>query len=236
MNRAAQKLYATHIPTSAPEKLLLAVGSGFKALHDPLRQDMVAALGETSSLHYIGRLRDKMLAHPTGRRILRDRPVISSTFFDDHRVSQLPETTFGGAYYHGFMRHYAFSPDHRTPVHFIDNAELAYVMMRYRQVHDFWHTLTALPPTVEGEVALKVFEYMQTGLPMTAMSALLGPLKLAAPEQQRNYWTSLVPWAVKAGRQSTFLLNVYYEEELDQPLDELRKRLGLTPAPECIDK
>ena len=32
---------------------------------------------------------------------------------------------------------------------------LAYVMQRYREVHDFWHVICALPTSVAGEVALK---------------------------------------------------------------------------------
>jgi len=40
-------------------------------------------------------------------------------------------------------------------VQFVDNEELAYVMQRYREVHDFWHVLTGVPTTVLGEIALK---------------------------------------------------------------------------------
>lgn len=49
---------------------------------------------------------------------------------------------------------------------------------RYRQVHDFWHVLVDLPPTVVGEIALKYYEWRITGLPVAALSSLLGPLTL----------------------------------------------------------
>jgi len=39
-------------------------------------------------------------------------------------------------------------------------------MTRYREVHDFWHVLCELPPTVLGEITLKWLEAVQTGLPM----------------------------------------------------------------------
>ena len=45
-------------------------------------------------------------------------------------------------------------------------------MCRYRQVHDFWHVLCDLPPTVLGEVALKWFELKATGLPVCLFSGL----------------------------------------------------------------
>lgn len=51
----------------------------------------------------------------------------------------------------------------RPSVRFIDDPELAYVMTRYRQVHDFWHVLSGLETDVFGEIALKWFEFMQTG-------------------------------------------------------------------------
>ena len=51
----------------------------------------------------------------------------------------------------------------RPAVRFVDDLELAYVMARYRQVHDFWHVLSGLETDVFGEIALKWFEFMQTG-------------------------------------------------------------------------
>ena len=38
-----------------------------------------------------------------------------------------------------------------------------FVMKRYRQVHDFWHILCGVGPSVLGEVAIKWFEMVQTG-------------------------------------------------------------------------
>ena len=40
------------------------------------------------------------------------------------------------------MDSHGFSPDERAPVRFIDNPDLAYIMLRYRQVHDFWHVMS----------------------------------------------------------------------------------------------
>ena len=51
-------------------------------------------------------------------------------------------------------------------MNYIEDEELAYVMSRYREVHDFWHVLSGLPPTELGEITLKWFEAVQTGLPM----------------------------------------------------------------------
>lgn len=70
------------------------------------------------------------------------------------------------------------SADTRRAVRYVDDAELAYVMQRYREAHDFVHTLVGLPISVEGELAVKWFEFLQTGLPMCALGAIAGPLGL----------------------------------------------------------
>ncbi|KNE69229.1 hypothetical protein AMAG_13616 [Allomyces macrogynus ATCC 38327] len=81
-----------------------------------------------------------------------------------------------------------------------------------------------------GELALKAFEYAQTGLPMTALGAALGPVLLSHNERARLVSTYL-PWAVMAGTRAKPLMNVYYEEVLEEDLEALRKELRVTPAP-----
>lgn len=43
------------------------------------------------------------------------------------------------------------SPDTRMPPKFIDDEELAYVIQRYREVHDLMHTLLGMPTNMLGE-------------------------------------------------------------------------------------
>jgi len=43
-----------------------------------------------------------------------------------------------------------------------------------------------------------------------------------------------MPWAVKVGREASFLMNVYYEEEFGQDINELRNRLNITLAPSLL--
>ena len=112
----------------------------------------------------------------------------------------------------------------------IHDPELAYIMTRYRQTHDFIHTLAGLPPTVLGEVALKWLEMVQFRLPMNALSAFVGPLRLSL-EDQWVLMTKLVPWACVTGRQCAPLITVMYEKYFEWPLDELRAELRLTAAP-----
>lgn len=47
--------------------------------------------------------------------------------------------------------HQHVTPDSRADVKFVDSEELAYVMLRYREVHDLLHTLLGMPTNMLGE-------------------------------------------------------------------------------------
>ncbi|KAI0428029.1 coenzyme Q biosynthesis Coq4 [Xylaria sp. FL1042] len=173
-----------------------------------------------------------MLASPTGRRILRDRPRITSTSLDLPRLRSLPSSTVG-ATYAAWLDRERVTPDTRAAVRYVDDEECAYVVQRYRESHDFYHALTGLPVVREGEVALKAFEFANTLLPMTGLSVLaLATLK---PAERRRFWGIYGPWAVRNGLRSEEVINVYWEEELETDVNELRGRLGIEAPPDLRD-
>ena len=192
--------------------------------------DLIAAFGEaTAQPFFIDRLRSAMLSHPTGRRILRDRPRITSATLSLAYLRSLPENTVGRAYV-GWLDREGVSPDTRAEVRYIDNEECAYVMQRYRECHDFYHALTGLPIVREGEVALKAFEFANTGLPMTGL-AVFSVFTLKKKERER-FWQVFGPWAVSNGLKAQDVINVYWEEELETDVNELRNRLGIEKPPD----
>lgn len=73
----------------------------------------------------------------------------------------------------------SFEADGRSYVQFVDDTDLAYVMQRYRELHDLWHTLFGLPATLFGEIVLKYIELVQTGLPACALSGFIGQFLLS---------------------------------------------------------
>lgn len=187
--------------------------------------DLIAALGEaTATPYFIYRLRDVMLASPTGRRILRDRPRISSQTLSMTYLRSLPSNTVGRVYV-GWLDREGVTPDSRDSVKYIDDEECAYVMQRYRECHDFYHALTGLPIVVEGEVALKAFEFANTLLPMTGLSVFA--LTRLKPAERRRFFQIYGPWAVKNGLGAKEIINIYWEEWLERDVDELRAELGI---------
>ena len=141
----------------------------------------------------------------------------------------LPDNSVGRTYVDWLDRE-GVSPDTRDNVKYIDDEECAYVMQRYRECHDFYHALTGLPVFVEGEVALKAFEFANTLLPMTGMSVFA--VTRMKPAERSRFWQTYLPWALSNGLRSKEVINVYWEEELERDVDDLRAQLGIERPPD----
>ena len=232
----------------------LLIQNAATALRDPTHADAVGAVGELTGTTALKHLQGILREHSEGRRILMERPLVQKSSIPYERLLQQAQSikeqnkdkdtaalTFGQAYGLFLLRH-GFDPDERDEIRFMskataDDDELAYILLRYRQSHDFFHALTGLPPTVLGELALKWLELIQTGLPMAAFAATFGSIVTLSATEQRLLTQYYLPWAVRVGRQMPFgtLLTVYYEEEWDTSLEELRARLKIEPAPVLED-
>ncbi|KAK1758538.1 coenzyme Q biosynthesis protein Coq4 [Echria macrotheca] len=222
--------YPGHVPLNTIERAALAIGSGVMSFLNPRRGDLIAAFAEaTATPYFIHRLRDAMLASPTGRRILRDRPRITSTTLNLPYLRSLPSGTVGHTYI-AWLDREGVSPDTRSAVRYIDDEECAYVMQRYRECHDFYHALTGLPVVREGEVALKAFEFANTLLPMTGLSVFAAAT--LKPSERARFVDTYLPWAVRNGLRSKEVINVYWEEELERDVHDLRRELGVEPPPD----
>ncbi|EIE24601.1 ubiquinone biosynthesis protein [Coccomyxa subellipsoidea C-169] len=220
-------LYPSHVKLGTLQKATVAVLSAIGASLNPARADLVAALGETTGERALRSMRARMQASATGRIILEERPRITAS--TSVLVPSLPEGTFGRAYGE-FMRHRKFLASDRPPVRFVDDEELAYVAQRSREVHDLWHVLFNCKTTVLGELALKAVEFVQTGMPMTALSVVGASWRLKAQDRSRLI-NELLPWAVHAGSRSADLMCLYYEKHFEEGLEDVRHRWRMIPAP-----
>uniref|UniRef100_A0A673GIL0 Ubiquinone biosynthesis protein COQ4 homolog, mitochondrial n=1 Tax=Sinocyclocheilus rhinocerous TaxID=307959 RepID=A0A673GIL0_9TELE len=190
-----------------------------------LKAYMVAVLGETTGHQALIKLRNRMRNDPEGYTILKERPRIRLSTLDLTRMSALPDGTLGREYLH-FLEENS-PPNQELNVKFVDDEELAYIMQRYREVHDLLHTLLSMPTNMLGEVVVKSFEAAQTGLPMWFLGATLGPLHL----RLQLLVQSLGPWALRNGGRARCVLSLFYEGRWEQNLDELRHELNIEPPP-----
>jgi ubiquinone biosynthesis protein COQ4 len=206
-----------------------------------MRGDMVGVLGETTGDAALQAMLNQLLNCPEGRDILVHKPRIHEEHLDFDALRKLPPNTLGYAYVN-FMDDHGFRARDRTPVRYVEDPECAYVMQRYREVHDVWHVLLDLPTDVLGELGQKWLEMLQTGLPMTALSALVGPLRLPMNEKARLL-TEHVPWALACHASikntssdglppsSTSLLTCYYENYFEMDIEQVRHKLGIISFP-----
>ncbi|KAI0787599.1 coenzyme Q biosynthesis protein Coq4-domain-containing protein [Fomes fomentarius] len=224
-----QPAYEGHVPLNWFEHGFLTLGSAFMALANPRRGDMVAALGDLTSGPVLPRLRDRMLESPEGRQILKERPRINSETLDMNKLALLPEGTFGNAYV-TWLERCGVTPDTREPVHYVDDPELAYVMQRYRECHDFYHCILGMPVNVVSELAVKFFEFSNLGLPMAGLAAAFGHLRLTHTKREQLF-RDFVPWAVKCGSSAQSLITVYWENRWEQNVEDMKREFGIWDPP-----
>ena len=217
---------------SALSRTVLLVSNAAKAISNPDDGAAVAAVGELTAIRSAGTMLSAMLEDKDGRYLLRQRPRISD---DTLKYAETLQVGTVGKAYAVYMQENGFLPSGRAPIRFIEDENLSYVVCRYREVHDFLHVITGCDRTVLGELALKGFEYSQSGIPLGLLSIAGGAPHLTTA--QRHHLTSkLLPWAadhrVGGPLGSRFFLNVVWEDELSTPLDDLRRRLSWKCVPE----
>ncbi|KAI9626096.1 hypothetical protein KEM48_010571 [Puccinia striiformis f. sp. tritici PST-130] len=215
-----QPIYADHVSLNGFQRTFLAIGSAFASLNNPYRADMIAVLSETTggavSLSAEG-------SDVGGRRrpsMLRDRPRINTSTVDLDQLEKMPEEPLGKstAIGCGGVRSRLILGSrliHRFP-------ELAYVMQRYRECHDFYHVISGpFPVNISGEIVVKWIELANMGLPVAALSAIFGPLRLNS-EKRTDLLRTYVPWALRTGSSCKPLICVEWEKNWETPIKDLK--------------
>lgn len=212
------KTFAETYRLSFVQKLSISAGSAVGAIISPQRADFVAVNGETVGHYAYKNIICEMKKSQSGRQILSSRPRVNKATLETAKLC--PKGSFGYAY-SKFMQAKIFSPEERPPIRFLDNDEDAYVAMRMREVHDFWHVIFDCPTSVSGELALKLVEFVQTRNPLCAFSAILAPIRLNSEDRMYLYKYAY-PRAYSAGMRASILMSLNYESNFHRQLDELR--------------
>ncbi|KAL3284266.1 hypothetical protein HHI36_018428 [Cryptolaemus montrouzieri] len=216
-----------HIPINNFQRVLLSIGSAAVAVMNPYRADMVACLGETTGGYALEYITSQMEKSEEGSQILEEKPRINSRTLDLDRLRKMPDDTLGKTYIN-FLDDNKVTPDSRDPVRFVEDIQLAYVMQRYREIHDFAHAILGMNISILGEITIKWFEAVQNKLPMCYAGGIFGPLQMNQKER-KDFLKYNLPWALETGRNGGFLMNVYFEKRWEQPIHDLRKELNIKP-------
>ncbi|VVC91822.1 unnamed protein product [Leptidea sinapis] len=186
---------------------------------------MIACLGETTGERALKYMREKMIESNEGAEILRDLPRINSQTVCFKTLAEMPQNTLGRVYA-DFMRDNNITADSRLPVQFIEDVELAYVMQRYREVHDLVHATLFMKTTMLGEVTIKWVEGIQTQLPMCIGGGIWGATRLKT-KHRKLYLNQYLPWAIKTGLNAKFMQGIYFEKRWEQDIDDYHKEMNI---------
>ena len=96
----------------------------------------------------------ELLQNSTQRKVWY---LLCTSYRQFHHVNTFPLNSLLSCFSFTFTHAFTFrvcqrvTPDSRADVKFVDSEELAYVMQRYREVHDLLHTLLGMPTNILGE-------------------------------------------------------------------------------------
>jgi ubiquinone biosynthesis protein COQ4 len=215
------------LPNSNIQRLNKMTQAAFRGFRDPEDADHVSNLGDLSSYHILKWWKIKLEDSEEGREILSLKPRVTSQTLNFEKLKKLPVNSLGYQYFK-YMEINKFSPDERPLVKYIPDLELAYLLQRYKETHDFYHVLLNYGRTVVEEIAVKWFEGIHLRLPSSCLSGLFAPFSLSINDNI-NLYTKYLPHVIENADKSNFILKYYFENRIEQDLDDLRKEINITP-------
>src|SRR5688572_16840702 len=204
-------------------------------------QAVVRVLGDSTKTHEIHRVEEitgrpryrriqaELEATEEGQRLLAERPELSSDHVDYDYLRTLPETTLGGAYVHHLDAHMLSADYQAAATRHVDDPDMAYLMRRFRQTHDVWHALLGMGVEGHEEVLIHWFTYGQLRLPVSALIMVFGTMKHLVLEKRWDALRHSMMEAYRAGRDAAPLMPVYWEDQWEHPLEDVRRRYNVKP-------
>jgi ubiquinone biosynthesis protein COQ4 len=166
-----------------------------------------------------------------GGRIAYERQEFAHRLMDDAWLDSFPDGTVGAAY-RQFVRSQSISADGLAGVSREGAGEIdalhpvAWMARRIRDVHDVWHVLSGYGRDGLGEACLVAFSYPQTrslGWALIALGAI------SRTRGGRYPYVRAIWQGYQRGKKAKWLLAEDYEALFAEPLDQARRRLGITP-------
>jgi ubiquinone biosynthesis protein COQ4 len=242
--RTAKLMHRAGMPMFHPSR----IAGGLKGiLEDPNDTRHVFTLFESM----IGPIEVRQVGHflesAEGRALFAKRPPVIEALTNRERLRQMPEGSLGRAYL-AFVESEGISADGlveasqqgRITEH-VTSPELAFLREYMRDTHDLWHTLTGYRGDIVGELSLLAFGFAQmgnlgvgflvmTGLVVSALAGKPGAKGLVDPRVFEN--RDVIVGGFLRGRRAHFLPVTDWVELLEQPLEDVRRRLVVKAAPD----
>ena len=167
---------------------------------------------------------------PELQAILAERPELEPGQVDYDGLRTLPADTLGGAYVRHLDDNGLTAVSQAAHTRHIDDPDMAYLMRRFRQTHDVWHTLLGLGTTGHEEVIIHAFSWGQLRLPVSAMVVFFGAIKHMVLERRWGALRRGLREAYDIGRDAAPLLPVPWEHYWEEPIEAIRARYDVRPC------
>ncbi len=144
----------------------------------------------------------------------------------------MPEGTLGRGVAH-FLDDNGLFEDYykRAYAPVVDKLDRNWVMLRFARTHDYHHVVTGLPPDIPGEMALQIINTLNFREPYGLATVALLPWSLVVYHRAGVGKTmSTIVRSLWGSRKAQNMFVFPWEDHLETPVVELRRRLGLPEA------
>lgn len=219
-----------------PLQILAAMRAMRALLANPDDTALVFVIIRALSGSSFERLYQRVLAHPTGSRVLNERRNILPILKDRESLRALPDGTLGREYARFLDREgisaeglVEASNDDQDDAIFLDDRARV-LSMRLRDIHDLWHVVTGYQRDLFGEHALLAFSYAQTrnhGVGFIVVMAAIRRWREGHGEVIRLVWQGF-----RGGMRAESFVAADWEGLLEKPLAEVRRLLRVEEPPD----
>jgi len=109
--------------------------------------------------------------------------------------------------------------------------ELSQFRAGVRRSHDVWHVASGWTPDLLGELGLQAFYLAQLRVPFPAFVLAAGLLHTVLKRREHFYDVlDAVAEGWRQGSEARALVGVDWAQWMEQPVDEVRERLAISPA------
>ncbi|MEC7524728.1 MAG: Coq4 family protein [Myxococcota bacterium] len=207
-----------------------------KLLDDPDDTEQAFRVVRALDGHQAGRFLERFRASPDGARLLRERPSLLAALSDRDALRRLPEGSLGRAYL-AFVEREGITADglvevSQTGDRILSDRDFGFLADRMRDSHDLFHVVTGYRTDLIGEASVLSFTAAQTESPGTALLVAGGFVRSFGfrPEVGRTARRQIrAAW--RRGKRAEWLIAAPWERLLERPLQEVRLRYRLGPAP-----
>lgn len=159
---------------------------------------------------------------PEVAQMIKERYIASVPNMQE--LLKLPKDSLGYIY-SAHMTEANFDPEFYRKVVIED--DFTYIVLRMRQTHDIWHTVTGFGVDVAGEIGLQAFQLAQNRSPLAVMLMAGAILHTIRANANLNELMQVIDRGYRMGLQARPFLAQKWEEAWEKPLTEWRSQLGI---------